>query len=183
MVMKVENTQVQMRKGILEFCILHIISRGEVYASDMLEELTSARIIVVEGTLYPLLTRLRKAGLVEHKWVESTSGPPRKYYGRKNPSRIKDTKKQFIHLVRGPRTSVRRWLHDENRSIFKERLKLVKHSDRNLRKALLGDSLDIYVGKGLKQNHASLILFLHRNTTCVSLWMKVPAAIYDSGQA
>jgi hypothetical protein len=52
MVMKVENTQVQMRKGILEFCILHIISRGEVYASDMLEELTSARIIVVEGTLY-----------------------------------------------------------------------------------------------------------------------------------
>ena len=80
MVMNVENTQVQMRKGILEFCILHIISRGEVYASDMLEELTSAKIIVVEGTLYPLLTRLRKAGLVEYKWVESTSGPPRKYY-------------------------------------------------------------------------------------------------------
>lgn len=69
-----------MRKGILEFCILHIISRGEVYASDMLEELTSAKIIVVEGTLYPLLTRLRKAGLLEYKWVESTSGPPRKYY-------------------------------------------------------------------------------------------------------
>ena len=78
--MKLENTQVQMRKGILEFCILHIISRGEVYASDMLDELTSARIIVVEGTLYPLLTRLRKAGLVEYKWVESSSGPPRKYY-------------------------------------------------------------------------------------------------------
>jgi PadR family transcriptional regulator PadR len=78
--MKVENTQVQMRKGILEFCILHIISRGEVYASDMLNELTSARIMVVEGTLYPLLTRLRKAELVEYKWVESTSGPPRKYY-------------------------------------------------------------------------------------------------------
>lgn len=80
MVMNVENTQVQMRKGILEFCILHIISRGEVYASDMLEELTSAKIIVVEGTLYPLLTRLRKAGLVDYKWVESMSGPPRKYY-------------------------------------------------------------------------------------------------------
>ncbi|MGW8122372.1 PadR family transcriptional regulator [Roseivirga echinicomitans] len=78
--MNLENTQVQMRKGILEFCILHIISRGEVYASDMLEELTSARIIVVEGTLYPLLTRLRKAGLLEYKWVESNSGPPRKYY-------------------------------------------------------------------------------------------------------
>ena len=78
--MNVENTQVQMRKGILEFCILRVISRGEVYASDMLEELTSARIMVVEGTLYPLLTRLRKAGLVDYKWVESNSGPPRKYY-------------------------------------------------------------------------------------------------------
>ena len=78
--MKIENTQVQMRKGILEFCILHIIARGEVYASDMLEELTSAKIMVVEGTLYPLLTRLRKAGLVDYKWVESSSGPPRKYY-------------------------------------------------------------------------------------------------------
>lgn len=78
--MNIENTQVQMRKGILEFCIMHIISRGEVYASDMLEELTSAKIMIVEGTLYPLLTRLRKAGLVEYKWVESKSGPPRKYY-------------------------------------------------------------------------------------------------------
>jgi len=78
--MNLENTQVQMRKGILEYCILHIISRGEVYASDMLEELTSAKIMVVEGTLYPLLTRLRKSGLVEYKWVESKTGPPRKYY-------------------------------------------------------------------------------------------------------
>lgn len=78
--MKLENTQIQMRKGILEFCILHIISRGEVYASDMLEELTSAKIMVVEGTLYPLLTRLKKAELVDYKWVESNSGPPRKYY-------------------------------------------------------------------------------------------------------
>ena len=78
--MNLENTQVQMRKGILEYCILHIISRGEVYASDMLDELTAARMIVVEGTLYPLLTRIKNAGLVEYKWVESKSGPPRKYY-------------------------------------------------------------------------------------------------------
>ncbi len=78
--MKASNTQVQMRKGILEFCILHIISRGEVYASDMLEELTEAKLIVVEGTLYPLLNRLRTAALVSYKWVESESGPPRKYY-------------------------------------------------------------------------------------------------------
>ena len=78
--MKVENTQVQMRKGILEFCILEIIARGEVYASDMLDELTQARMIVVEGTLYPLLTRLKNAGLLDYTWKESTSGPPRKYY-------------------------------------------------------------------------------------------------------
>jgi PadR family transcriptional regulator, regulatory protein PadR len=78
--MDIENAQVQMRKGILEFCILHIISRGEVYASEMLEELTNAKIMVVEGTLYPLLTRLKNSGLLDYKWVESTSGPPRKYY-------------------------------------------------------------------------------------------------------
>ena len=78
--MNLENTQIQMRKGILEYCILQIISRGEVYASDMLGELTAAKMIVVEGTLYPLLTRLKNAGLLEYKWVESKSGPPRKYY-------------------------------------------------------------------------------------------------------
>ncbi len=78
--MDLENTQVQMRKGVLEFCILSIISRGEVYASDMLGELTGAKIMIVEGTLYPLLTRLRKAELVDYKWVESLSGPPRKYF-------------------------------------------------------------------------------------------------------
>ena len=78
--MNLENTQIQMRKGILEFCILHIIARGETYASDMLDELTLAKMIVVEGTLYPLLTRLKNASLLEYKWVESKSGPPRKYY-------------------------------------------------------------------------------------------------------
>lgn len=78
--MKLENTQIQMRKGVLEFCILNIISRGAVYASEMLDELTNAKIMVVEGTLYPLLTRLRKADLVEYQWVESDAGPPRKYY-------------------------------------------------------------------------------------------------------
>ena len=78
--MNLENTQIQMRKGILEFCILNIIARGETYASDMLDELTLAKMIVVEGTLYPLLTRLKNSGLLEYKWVESKSGPPRKYY-------------------------------------------------------------------------------------------------------
>lgn len=78
--MDIENAKVQMRKGILEYCILQIISRGEVYASNMLEELTAAQIMVVEGTLYPLLTRLKNAGFLDYKWVESNAGPPRKYY-------------------------------------------------------------------------------------------------------
>jgi PadR family transcriptional regulator PadR len=78
--MKISNTLIQMRKGILECCILHIISRGEVYASDMMEELKEAKLIIVEGTLYPLLNRLKNAGLVTYQWVESDSGPPRKYY-------------------------------------------------------------------------------------------------------
>jgi len=78
--MNVANTQIQMRKGLLEFCVLHIISRGEVYTSDLIEELTQAQMIVVEGTLYPLLNRLKTAGLAEYRWVESESGPPRKYY-------------------------------------------------------------------------------------------------------
>ena len=80
LIMNVANTQVQMRKGLLEFCVLHIISRGEVYTSDLIEELTQAQMIVVEGTLYPLLNRLKSASLVEYRWVESESGPPRKYY-------------------------------------------------------------------------------------------------------
>jgi PadR family transcriptional regulator PadR len=89
--MNLENTQIQMRKGILEFCILHIIARGETYASDMLDELTLAKMIVVEGTLYPLLTRLKNAGLLEYKWVESKSGPPRKYY------KLTSTGDTFLH--------------------------------------------------------------------------------------
>ncbi len=100
--MNLENTQVQMRKGILEYCILHIISRGEIYASDMLDELTSAKIIVVEGTLYPLLTRLKNAGLLEYKWIESKSGPPRKYYrltdkGSKFLSKLTETWDELVN--------------------------------------------------------------------------------------
>ncbi|MCU0423021.1 MAG: PadR family transcriptional regulator [Bacteroidia bacterium] len=78
--MNVENSKAQMKKGILEYCILAIINRGEVYASNILEELKQAELIVVEGTLYPLLTRLKNDGLLQYKWVESKSGPPRKYF-------------------------------------------------------------------------------------------------------
>jgi len=75
-----ENTQQQMRKGVLEFCILGIISQGEVYPSDIINKLKDAKLIVVEGTLYPLLTRLKNQGLLAYNWKESLSGPPRKYY-------------------------------------------------------------------------------------------------------
>lgn len=69
-----------MRKGILEYCILSIISRGEIYASDIIAEMKKARLLVVEGTLYPLLTRLKNNGLLSYVWRESNAGPPRKYY-------------------------------------------------------------------------------------------------------
>lgn len=78
--MIVENTQTQMRKGVLEYCILSIIAQGEIYASDIIAELKKAQLLVVEGTLYPLLTRLKNNGLLTYNWVESSSGPPRKYY-------------------------------------------------------------------------------------------------------
>jgi PadR family transcriptional regulator PadR len=77
----IENTQAQMRKGILEFCILLVIAKGKkLYASDILEQLKKTELIVVEGTLYPLLNRLKREGLLDYSWVESKSGPPRKYY-------------------------------------------------------------------------------------------------------
>jgi PadR family transcriptional regulator, regulatory protein PadR len=78
--MNIEKTKIQMRKGVLEYCILSIIKRGDAYASDIIDELKKAEMIVVEGTLYPLLTRLKNDNLLQYRWEESTSGPPRKYY-------------------------------------------------------------------------------------------------------
>lgn len=75
-----ENIKSQMRKGTLEFLILLIISRGKIYALDIMKALKEVDMIVVEGTLYPLLSRLKRDGLLEYSWQESTSGPPRKYY-------------------------------------------------------------------------------------------------------
>jgi PadR family transcriptional regulator PadR len=69
-----------MRKGLLEYCILTIISRGEAYASDILDTLREANLLVVEGTVYPLLTRMKNEGMLTYRWQESTGGPPRKYY-------------------------------------------------------------------------------------------------------
>jgi PadR family transcriptional regulator PadR len=78
--MNIENTKAQMRKGVLEFCILSILSHGDAYPSEIIERMKEAKLIVVEGTLYPLLTRLKNMGLLSYRWEESTSGPPRKYY-------------------------------------------------------------------------------------------------------
>ncbi len=78
--MKIENAKAQMRKGVLEYCILTILAQNDCYASDIIKKLKESELIVVEGTLYPLLTRQKNAGLLSYRWEESTQGPPRKYY-------------------------------------------------------------------------------------------------------
>ncbi len=78
--MNVDNVRSQMRKGMLEYCILLLLHREASYASDIIQKLKEAHLIVVEGTLYPLLTRLKNDNLLSYEWIESTQGPPRKYY-------------------------------------------------------------------------------------------------------
>lgn len=85
-----EKARTQMRRGILELCILSIISEAEAYPSDIIKKLKESELIVVEGTLYPLLTRLKNAGLLHYSWKESRSGPPRKYY------QLTDTGQEFL---------------------------------------------------------------------------------------
>ena len=102
--MKIENAKAQMRKGVLELCILSIIAEQEAYPSDILKKLKGSDLIVVEGTLYPLLTRLKKAGILKYNWKESTSGPPRKYYnltetGKEFLSGLNDSWNQLVHAV------------------------------------------------------------------------------------
>jgi PadR family transcriptional regulator PadR len=103
--MKIENTKAQMRKGVLEFCILSVLYEQRMYASDILASLKEAKLLVVEGTLYPLLTRLKNAGLLEYEWEESTSGPPRKYYlltnlGKSFLTELQDTWKELELAVK-----------------------------------------------------------------------------------
>ena len=76
----IENTKAQMRKGVLELCILSVLSSKDAYTSDIIDLLKKGNMIVVEGTLYPLLTRLKNSGFLSYRWEESKSGPPRKYY-------------------------------------------------------------------------------------------------------
>jgi len=89
--MKIENTKAQMRKGVLEYCILSLTQDKDMYSSDIISSLKEAELIVVEGTLYPLLTRLKNAELLTYRWEESKSGPPRKYYG------ITESGTKFLH--------------------------------------------------------------------------------------
>ena len=88
--MNVDNAQAQMRKGVLEYCILSILSKNDAYATDLIKELKESKLIVVEGTLYPLLTRQKNAGLLSYRWEESLQGPPRKYYA------LTDAGKEFL---------------------------------------------------------------------------------------
>jgi PadR family transcriptional regulator, regulatory protein PadR len=85
-----ENTKAQMRKGVLELCILSILSTGDHYPTEIIDKLKDTKLVVVEGTLYPLLTRLKNMGLLTYRWEESTSGPPRKYY------RLTEIGQQFL---------------------------------------------------------------------------------------
>ena len=93
--MKLENTKAQMRKGILEMCILALLCDQESYPSEIIDQLKKNKLIVVEGTLYPLLTRLKNAGLLSYRWQESTEGPPRKYYT------LTEDGKQFLEELKG----------------------------------------------------------------------------------
>lgn len=110
--MKIENAKAQMRKGVLEFCILSILSRGDAYASDIINELKKSELIVVEGTLYPLLTRQKNAGLLSYRWEESQQGPPRKYYeltdkGREVLQELTDSWNELVEAVNTLKTSVK----------------------------------------------------------------------------
>lgn len=100
-IMDIEKTKTQMRKGILEYCILSIIQKtGDAYASDILEQLKKSEMIVVEGTIYPLLTRLKNEEVLEYRWEESSSGPPRKYFSltKQGEEFLKELEQTWIQL-------------------------------------------------------------------------------------
>jgi PadR family transcriptional regulator, regulatory protein PadR len=108
--MKIENAKAQMRKGVLEYCILLVLDGKPLYASNIIQALKEAKLIVVEGTLYPLLTRLKNAGLLAYRWEESTQGPPRKYYeltdsGRKFLGELEGSWGELVDAVKKVKTN------------------------------------------------------------------------------
>ena len=107
--MNEENVKAQMRKGILEYCILAILARGDSYAPKIIAELKEAKMIVVEGTLYPILTRQKNLGLLSYRWQESTQGPPRKYYsltaeGMEYLARVNEAWDEMVEQVKAIRS-------------------------------------------------------------------------------
>ena len=99
--MNIENNKAQMRKGVLEFCILSILSDGEHYPTEIIEKMKNAKLLIVEGTLYPLLTRLKNDGFLSYRWEESPSGPPRKYFTLTETGRtfLKELTDSWIELT------------------------------------------------------------------------------------
>jgi len=102
--MKLENMKAQMRKGVLELCVLSLLEHTEAYPSDIIKQLKESKLIVVEGTLYPLLNRLKNSSLLSYYWKESKTGPPRKYYvitedGKDVLSEMRGTWKELNHAV------------------------------------------------------------------------------------
>lgn len=99
-----ENVRSQMRKGVLEYCILCLLAKEDAYASSLLTRLKDANMIVVEGTLYPLLIRQKNQGLLTYRWEESPQGPPRKYYsltdkGREQLAQMDDAWREIIATI------------------------------------------------------------------------------------
>ena len=114
-IMKIGNAKAQMRKGVLEYCILLLLKEEPLYAINIIKGLREANMIVVEGTIYPLLTRLKNDGFLSYRWEESTSGPPRKYYGLTETGKLFlnelnttwDELRQAVNLVTSKKTTTK----------------------------------------------------------------------------
>lgn len=123
--MNIENTQSQMRKGVLEYCILSIIKRNEAYPGDIIEEMKNAGLTLLEGTLYPLLNRLKNADILSYQWVESTSGPPRKYF------RLTDKGLAFYKLLELTWNELATGVDNLTRPVIKEQEKFSETDNNN----------------------------------------------------
>jgi PadR family transcriptional regulator PadR len=115
--MNIDNTKAQMRKGVLEMCILSLLSSQEMYTSDIIDKLRDSQLVVVEGTLYPLLTRLKNAGLLQYYWQESNSGPPRKYFKitEEGQAFLKELKDSWVEINEAVSlTTQKHQVHEQN---------------------------------------------------------------------
>jgi PadR family transcriptional regulator, regulatory protein PadR len=100
----IDQSETQMRKGMLVYCVLLLCKDGKVYTSEIIRRLQEAELIVVEGTLYPLLNRLARDKLLGYEWRESEQGPPRKYYwlteeGQAVLTTLQETYRRLHHSI------------------------------------------------------------------------------------